>query len=317
MAGIRIQESLNSTDNLEYLNLGFYNFVFLDKELNLIIKLPKTIAVSHTRLYNLEEKQTNKTDVILETQENIVKYLDSLKIIESQKTLLIKKMLKHMELSFVVNTLPSFLHFNGFIVYKNIGVHAPNKIDITPLIVEAFEFLPKLGNVDLSKNLDNILNIIYDFRKYNNHGYYHNDLQENCRNISSYLEEDIRKLKVIDLDDSKKISDLININDIKLDKLQLLFKDYISLVKCLHFHSVINSSDKQALINIDYNALFLKLSTFGKNIEKKYEEIKIFIDNLYKNLIDKVNSVKVLKAGNYYNKYLKYKNKYLSLKNKN
>ena len=317
MVGIRIHESLNSTDNLEYLNLGFYNFVFLDKELNLIIKLPKTIAVLHTRLYNLEEKQTNKKDFIFETPENIAEYLDSLKIIESQKTLLIKRMLKHMELSFVVNTLPSFLHFKGFIVYKNIGVHAPNKIDIKPLIVEAFEFLPKLGNVDLSKNLDNILNIIYDFRKYNNNGYYHNDLQENCRNISSYLEGDIRKLKVIDLDDSKKISDLININDIRLDKLQLLFKDYISLVKCLHFHSVINSSDKQILINIDYNALFSKLSTFGRNIEKKYEEIKIFIDNLYKKLIDKVNSVKVLKAGNYYNKYLKYKNKYLSLKNKN
>ena len=317
MAGIRIQESLNSTDNLQYLNLGFYNFVFLDKELNLIIKVPKTIAVSQTRLYNLEEKQTNKKDFILEIPENIAEYLDSLKIIESQKTLLTKRMLKHMELSFVVNTLPSFLHFKGFIVYKNIGVHAPNKIDISPLIVEAFEFLPKLGNVDLSKNLDNILNIIYDFRKYNNNGYYHNDLQDNCRNISSYLEGDIRKLKVIDLDDSKKISDLININDIKLDKLQLLFKDYISLVKCLHFHSVINSSDKQTLINIDYNALFSKLSTFGKDIEKKYEEIKIFIDNLYKKLIDKVNSVKVLKAGNYYNKYLKYKNKYLSLKNKN
>ena len=269
MACIRIQESVNSTDNLQYLNLGFYNFVFLDKELNLIIKLPKTIAVSQTRLYNLEEKQINKTDVILETPENIAEYLDSLKIIESQKTLLIKKMLKHMELSSIVNTLPTFLHFKGFVVYKNIGVHAPNKIDIKPLIVEAFEFLPELGNVDLSKNLDNILNIINDFRKYNNHGYHHNDLQDNCRNISSYLEGDIRKLKVIDLDDSKKISDLININDIKLDKLQLLFKDYISLVKYLHFHSVINSSDKQALINIDYNALFLKLSTFGRNIEKK------------------------------------------------
>lgn len=317
MVGIRIHESLNSTDNLEYLNLGFYNFVFLDKELNLIIKVPKTIAVSQTRLYNLEEKQTNKKDFIFETPENIAEYLDSLKIIESQKTLLSKKMLKHMELSSIVNTLPSFLHFKGFIVYKNIGVHAPNKIDISPLIVEAFEFLPKLGNIDLFKNLDNILNIIYDFRKYNNNGYYHNDLQDNCRNISSYLEGDIRKLKVIDLDDSKKISDLININDIRLDKLQLLFKDYISLVKCLHFHSVINSSDKQTLINIDYNALFSKLSTFGKDIEKKYEEIKIFIDNLYKKIIDKVNSVKVLKAGNYYNKYLKYKNKYLSLKNKN
>jgi len=317
MAGIRIQESVNSTDNLQYLNLGFYNFVFFDKELNLIIKVPKTIAVSQTRLYNLEEKQTNKTDVILETSGGIAEYLDSLKIIESQKTLLSKKMLKHMELSSIVNTLPTFLHFKGFVVYKNIGVHAPNKIDIKPLIVEAFEFLPELGNVDLSKNLDNILNIINDFRKYNNHGYHHNDLQDNCRNISSYLEGDMRKLKVIDLDDSKKISDLININDIKLDKLQLLFKDYISLVKCLHFHSVINSSDKQALINIDYNALFLKLSTFGRDIEKKYEEIKIFIDNLYKKLIDKVNSVKVLKAGNYYNKYLKYKNKYLSLKNKN
>jgi hypothetical protein len=242
MAGIIIQESLNSTGNLQYLNLGFYNFVFLDKELKLIIKLPKTIAVSHTRLYDLkdEEKQTNKTDVILETRENVEKYLESFKNIESQKELLINKMLKHMELSFVVNTLPSFLHFKGFIVYKNIGVHAPNKIDITPLIVEAFEFLPELGSVDLSKNLDNILNIIYDFKIYNNHGYYHNDLQENCRNISSYLEGEIRKLKVIDLDDSKKISDLINIDDIKLDKLQLLFKDYISLVNCLHRHSVIN-----------------------------------------------------------------------------
>ena len=46
MSTIEIHESVNLTDNLQYLNLGFYNFVFLDKELNLVIKVPKTIAIS-------------------------------------------------------------------------------------------------------------------------------------------------------------------------------------------------------------------------------------------------------------------------------
>ena len=100
----------------------------------------------------------------------------------------------------------------------------------------------------------------------------------------------MRKLKVIDLDDSKKITDLICITDIKLDKLQLLFKDYISLVKGLAFHSVI--STLKELVSIDYNSLFLQLTDKtnypnGKTIERKYEEINIFTDTLYDKLIEK------------------------------
>jgi len=319
MSILEIRESINLIDNLEYLNLGFYNFVFLDKELNCIIKVPKTIAITKNRLYNIininKDQKTYKPNIILKTQESIIEYLDSINIHKSQKSQLIKSMLKHMELASVVNTLPTFLHFKGFIVYNNIGSHGPNSIDITPLIVEAFEFLPKLDTVNIPNKKDYLLSVINDFKKYNNNGYYHNDLQENCRNITSYLEGETRKLKVIDLDDSKKITDLIVFSDIKLDKLQLLFKDYISLVKCLAFQGVITDSEKQILITIDYSTLFTKLADKRTNTEKVVE-IKTLIDNLYKKLIDKVTSINGQAAGNYYNKYLKYKEKYLLLQQK-
>ena len=316
MSTIEIHESVNLTDNLQYLNLGFYNFVFLDKELNRVIKVPKTIAISPSKLFNIIDNNTSKInhpngetnhikcetnhikcetnhikcETNLYTKDDVIKKINLLDLTEKQKSYYVEKMLRHMELADIVNTLPTFLHFKGFIIYKNIGVHSPNKIDTKILIVEAFEYLPLLGGVDLPTNLDNMINIIKDFKKYNNLGYYHNDLQENFRNISSYADGKMRKLKVIDLDDSKKITDLICITDIKLDKLQLLFKDYISLVKGLAFHSVI--STLKELVSIDYNSLFLQLTDKtnypnGKTIEQKYEEIKIFTDTLYDKLIEK------------------------------
>jgi hypothetical protein len=78
-----------------------------------------------------------------------------------------------------------------------------------------------------------MIEIIRDFKIFNSSGYTHRDLQNNCRNIVSYYNDDtsqqIKKLKVIDLDDPKNF-----INDTNLSNLlENLLGDYISLNKCL------------------------------------------------------------------------------------
>ena len=80
---------------------------------------------------------------------------------------------------------------------------------------------------------DEMIEIIRDFKIFNSSGYTHRDLQNNCRNIVSYYNDDtsqqIKKLKVIDLDDPKNF-----INDTNLSNLlENLLGDYISLNKCL------------------------------------------------------------------------------------
>jgi hypothetical protein len=141
----------------------------------------------------------------------------------------------YIESSEIINNLPTFLKFKGILVYNKIGVTRLDYVE-SPLIVPSFEHLTNVSD-DLNNFgptlKDEMIAIIRDFKIFNSSGYTHRDLQNNCRNIVSYYNDDtsqqIKKLKVIDLDDPTNF-----INDTSLlNLLENLLGDYISLNKCL------------------------------------------------------------------------------------
>ena len=312
MEPLTITESLATRETLQYINRGFLNLLFLDKTLNLILKISTKILSNQILLVNNPSLVEESTLVNLKTLEELETFVSTLKIDESSKLSLSKNMLKHAELQSIINTIPTFLHFRGFVILKNVGIKKGSNI-ITPIIAEAFDFLPNLVPFKVKNFLPNFIQIINDFKTFNTRGYFHQDLQINCRNISAYTDKsETTKLIVYDLDDAKKLSDLIeNFNAIEEKSISLILKDYVSLVECLKFNDIINSDEYSLLKNINIKNELTNINSKSSNVDK-IEAINILLEQLYTNLINKVSE----KISDSKNKYLKYKNKYLQLKNK-
>jgi hypothetical protein len=312
METLTVTESLATRENLQYINRGFLNLLFLDKTLNLILKISTRILSNQILLVNNHSLVEESTSVNLKTLDEIGKFISTINIDESLKPSLLKNMLKHFELQTVINTIPTFLHFRGFVILKNVGIKKGSTI-ITPIVAEAFDFLPNLVPFKLKDFLPNFIQIINDFKTFNTRGYFHQDLQSNCRNISAYTgESETTKLIVYDLDDAKKLSELIeNFNAIEEKSISLILKDYLSLVECLKFNDIINSDEYSLLKNINIKDELSNINSKSSNVDK-IEAINILLQQLYAGLINKVSE----KIADSKNKYLKYKNKYLQLKNK-
>jgi hypothetical protein len=253
----QIIETNSKSDILKYIGAGVPNLVYYDSKLKVIIKILKN---GEDRAFFIDyNKNILENTTILSSDESIIQYLTIKKsTLEDARTDFNFNMIKnYIEASKIINKLPTFLKFKGIIVYNNIGIKRFNGHIETPLIVPSFEYLYDIREkIDVSLHFKNEMKeIISDFKKYNSLGYYHGDLQKSCRNIVSYSDKEIRKLKVIDLDNPIKfITDKCDLNTL----INVLLRDYISLKKCLVNLGFLSTADNID-INYDLRAFILSL----------------------------------------------------------
>ena len=231
---ISIIESNSDFNNLAMVGQGVPNILYYDKKMNVIVKIKKTRQTDSSIPFVTITNSFEETTINLSTDDEINEFVSNIKSRSDTCNITFNMIKNYIESSEIINNLPTFLKFKGILVYNNIGVTRLDYIE-SPLIVPSFEHLTNVSD-DLNNFgptlKDEMIAIIRDFKIFNSSGYTHRDLQNNCRNIVSYYNDDalqIKKLKVIDLDDPKNF-----INDTNLSNLlENLLGDYISLNKCL------------------------------------------------------------------------------------
>ena len=231
---ISIIESNSDFNNLAMVGQGVPNILYYDKKMNVIVKIKKTRQTDSSIPFVTITNSFEETTINLSTDDEINEFVSNIKSRSDTCNITFNMIKNYIESSEIINNLPTFLKFKGILVYNNIGVTRLDYIE-SPLIVPSFEHLTNVSD-DLNNFgptlKDEMIEIIRDFKIFNSSGYTHRDLQNNCRNIVSYYNDDalqIKKLKVIDLDDPKNF-----INDTNLSNLlENLLGDYISLNKCL------------------------------------------------------------------------------------
>ena len=232
---ISIIESNSDFNNLAMVGQGVPNILYYDKKMNVIVKIKKTRQTDSSMPFVTITNSFEETTTNLSTDDEINEFVSNIKSRSDTCDITFDMIKNYIESSEIINNLPTFLKFKGILVYNNIGVTRLDYVE-SPLIVPSFEHLTNVSD-DLNNFgptlKDEMIAIIRDFKIFNSSGYTHRDLQNNCRNIVSYYNDDtsqqIKKLKVIDLDDPKNF-----INDTSLlNLLENLLGDYISLNKCL------------------------------------------------------------------------------------
>ena len=231
---ISIIESNSDFNNLAMVGQGVPNILYYDKKMNVIVKIKKTRQTDSSIPFVTITNSFEETTINLSTDDEINEFVSNIKSRSDTCNITFNMIKNYIESSEIINNLPTFLKFKGILVYNNIGVTRLDYVE-SPLIVPSFEHLTNVSD-DLNNFgptlKDEMIAIIRDFKIFNSSGYTHRDLQNNCRNIVSYYNDDalqIKKLKVIDLDDPKNF-----INDTNLSNLlENLLGDYISLNKCL------------------------------------------------------------------------------------
>lgn len=232
---ISIIESNSDSNNLAMVGQGVPNILYYDKKMNVIVKIKKTRQTDSSIPFVTITNSFEETTTNLSTDDEINEFVSNIKSRSDTCDITFDMIKNYIESSEIINNLPTFLKFKGLLVYNKIGVTRLDYVE-SPLIVPSFEHLTNVSD-DLNNFgptlKDEMIAIIRDFKIFNSSGYTHRDLQNNCRNIVSYYNDDtaqqIKKLKVIDLDDPKNF-----INDTNLSNLlENLLGDYISLNKCL------------------------------------------------------------------------------------
>lgn len=232
---ISIIESNSDFNNLAMVGQGVPNILYYDKKMNVIVKIKKTRQTDSSIPFVTITNSFEETTTNLSTDDEINEFVSNIKSRSDTCDITFDMIKNYIESSEIINNLPTFLKFKSILVYNNIGVTRLDYVE-SPLIVPSFEHLTNVSD-DLNNFgptlKDEMIAIIRDFKIFNSSGYTHRDLQNNCRNIVSYYNDDtsqqIKKLKVIDLDDPKNF-----INDTNLSNLlENLLGDYISLNKCL------------------------------------------------------------------------------------
>ena len=231
---ISIIESNSDFNNLAMVGQGVPNILYYDKKMNVIVKIKKTRQTDSSIPFVTITNSFEETTTNLSTDDEINEFVSNIKSRSDTCDITFDMIKNYIESSEIINNLPTFLKFKGILVYNKIGVTRLDYVE-SPLIVPSFEHLTNVSD-DLNNFgptlKDEMIAIIRDFKIFNSSGYTHHDLQNNCRNIVSYYNDDtlqIKKLKVIDLDDPKNF-----INDTNLSNLlENLLGDYISLNKCL------------------------------------------------------------------------------------
>jgi hypothetical protein len=178
----------NAEENtLQYINHGFFNAAYYDTNLDGVVKFRKNV--------NDEKPILNLTT---QSKEEVIKDEKFMKYINNQVSIL-------TQYSRILNTLPTFCHIKGYVVYNNIihTHHTTQSVAYSPLIeyLKDFKDIDTYSdNVDWSKALPAFLEVVKDFKKFNTTFMYnHKDLQHNCRNIM--YNKETNAFKVIDIEE--------------------------------------------------------------------------------------------------------------------
>lgn len=154
-------------------------------------------------------------------------------------------------------------------MYLNISIRPSDDdtdIEQYPVVSYAFQYLNIYEDTSISNMAENnkkgyiimMTDVIKDFCELNKKGWFHGDLNINCRNMELCKLSDRASIKIIDVDTIKK---LIKYKSLSLYELfDLVFLDYIGLCKCLLYNRIIQIGDVEKLqINyIDVIKLFKK-----------------------------------------------------------
>lgn len=298
---ISIIESNSDFNNLVMVGQGVPNIIYYDKKMNVIVKIKKTRQTDSSIPFVTITNSFEETNTNLSTDDEINEFVSNIKSRSDTCDITFDMIKNYIESSEIINNLPTFLKFKGILVYNKIGVTRLDYVE-SPLIVPSFEHLTNVSD-DLNNFgptlKDEMIAIIRDFKIFNSSGYTHRDLQNNCRNIVSYNDDDtaqqIKKLKVIDLDDPTNF-----INDTSLlNLLENLLGDYISLNKCLiklkllkriifdipNLITFIKSLDLDIVVkdtsvaSTDYPTYKLNLDGWGKNDMRRDDANKGIYDS--------------------------------------
>ncbi len=310
-SSITIIESGANINDLVELGCGAPNCVYKDKTINLAVKIPKGGRDYSSKIIARQDKKNiSRKNIILSSEQSIDEYIELLNksdifkidgFDENYKMDILKKFRKdiinYMTSSKIINKLETFLKFKGIVIYRNICYKHGG---LKPLIVPAFEFLENHSDdiFDLDKSIlnENMINIIKDFKIYNSFGYIHKDLQNNCRNMVSYQNNGITKLKVIDLDNPIYIfNDYLDLGEFQKN----ILCDYLSLLKCLLELKLINNDVKDLLLkNINIvnlvDSLDLDITVVDTTIFKigiEYPKHKLIVSKLGNNIIGELNGI--------------------------
>ena len=286
-SSLQIVETNRNSFWLQYIGAGEPNFVYKDLKLDVIFKIRKNTRLDETANFINYSNSFNKETTTLTSDESITEYLTNFRSklesnianIDFNMVNIDFNMIKnYIEASKIINELPTFLKFKGIIVYNNIGIERYGGNIETPLVVPSFEYL-ELGRdaikFDIGLDLKTeMLAVINDFKIYNSLGYKHGDLQNSCRNIMSYNDRGIRRLKVIDLENPKKFLT----DECYLDSfLEFLLLDYINLHKCLVYLGFPVTIDKIDICNfimsLDLDITLVDTRHYSRT--HKYPEYKL------------------------------------------
>jgi hypothetical protein len=211
---------------LQHISYGVPNAAYYDYNLDGIVKFSKitksTTAILIDTKISKEEVMTdnNFMDYINKTADELTKYSSN------------------------INTLPTFCHIKGYVVYHNIIHKHNNELNVasSPLL----EYLKDFKDIyaydskyDWSNALHAFLDVVLDFNKFNTTFMYsHGDLQSNCRNMM--YNKNTNTFKVIDIEKSKSIlsknkENLSTIWDIALKDVTELAKCYNNIWKPINF----------------------------------------------------------------------------------
>lgn len=191
---INIIWSDSTTIDLKFINSGVPNAAYYDTKLQGVVKFKKTSSkdIKSTLIDKIQSK--NDIEKNKEEYDNIMNNINKLK-----------------DLDFInkLNTLETFCHMKGYVIYHNINYLFMNIYNIahSPLIEYLEDYKDFYGftkDEDKIKALPSFLEVVKDFNTFNTEFMFtHGDLQNNCRNIM--YNKITNKFKVIDIVSPKLI----------------------------------------------------------------------------------------------------------------
>jgi hypothetical protein len=176
--------------NLQFINSGVPNAAYYDTKLQGVVKFKKTNSkdIKSTLIDKIQSKDDIEKNK--EEYDNIMNNINKLK-----------------DLDFInkLNTLETFCHMKGYVIYHNINYLFMNIYNIahSPLIEYLVDYNDFYGftkdeDEDKIKALPSFLEVVKDFNTFNTEFMFkHGDLQNNCRNIM--YNKITNKFKVIDI----------------------------------------------------------------------------------------------------------------------
>jgi hypothetical protein len=249
---INIIWSNSTTKDLVFINSGVPNAAYYDTKLQGVVKFIKRQREIKSNLINN-----------IKSKEDVINNVDEYNFI-------IEKIKKLENLDYIrkINTLKTFCHIKGYVIYHNITNLTTNMVAISPLIEYLENYKDFNGfetNEDIIKinALPSFLEVVQDFCKFNTEFMFkHGDLADRCRNIMYNKIEN--KFKVIDIETPSLI---IQSGPEQLNNLiYFIFKDIKSLINCYK--------------HIWKPVIIIKLENLEKSIDNFIIELMSMKDNL-------------------------------------